>query len=350
MSTDRSFFSRFAIALVVMHFLAACAGSGLQSVSSVALRPSPLPLSGSIVLKPPVLSFNDTGLSVSDGVTRNGLWEVESADLGWEFSLDRGISWTRGTGSFFEVKNDGAKVIWVRARDDAGNTSEIVRVNCVLDTIAPSEFLISHQRNGVTNTLNFSGIEPDAHWEYALDPQGTWMPGKGTGLAIFGNGLNRVWLRQVDLAGNTSAPQALDLNHPSMAFIGASNNPLQPSVLAQGQQTLLIHGVVAHGDADFVRWDIAKDQRLLSLKWVHHDPKTATAFYALQPSGVFDAGSDGSRMLVHGRAGASNLGRNVLANLPKSKLGEGPMTLMLKQSATEPTSYMIEVILTSADD
>jgi hypothetical protein len=55
-------------------------------------------------------------------------------------------------------------------------------------------------------------------------------------------------------------------------------------------------------------------------------------------------------MLVHGRAGASNLGRNVLANLPKSKLGGGPLTLMIEQSGTEPTSYMIEVILTSADD
>ncbi len=82
MSTDRSFFSRFAIALGVMHFLAACTDSGLQAVSSVALSPSLFPLSGSIVLKPPVLSFNDTGLSVNDGVTRNGLWEVESADLG----------------------------------------------------------------------------------------------------------------------------------------------------------------------------------------------------------------------------------------------------------------------------
>jgi len=32
---------------------------------------------------------------------------------------------------------DGAKIIWVRTRDNDGNTSELVRVNCVLDTMAP---------------------------------------------------------------------------------------------------------------------------------------------------------------------------------------------------------------------
>lgn len=345
----RFIFQRFAMALGVIGLLAACAGSGFQAASLGSLPAKPTRKMGAVILKAPVLSFNDTGLSVSDGVTRNGLWAVDSADIGWEFSLDRGATWTRGTGSSFEVKEDGAKVIWVRARDDAGNTSEIVRVNCVLDTLAPAAFLISHQRNGVTNTLSFSGIEPEARWEYAPEPQGTWWPGSGTGLFIFGNGLTRLWLRQVDVAGNASAPQAFDLNNPEVALIEASNDPLQPSVLAQGLQTLLIHGVVSDGDSDFVRWDVAKGQQLLSLKWVHLVANHATAFYGLQHSNVFNAGTEASRMLAHGRIDASDLGRNVLANLSPSKLGAGPNTLMIGQSAPEPTSYMIEVMLSPAN-
>lgn len=345
MSFERSIFSRFAMALVVMHFLAACAGSGLRAVSSVALSPSPLPLSGSIVLTPPVLSFSDTGLSVSDGVTRNGLWEVESADMGWEFSLDRGTSWTRGTSSFFEVKDDGAKVIWVRARDDAGNTSEIVRVNCFLDTHAPESISISHQLNGVTKTLKFSNLEPGGRWEYALGPHGEWTPGKGAGIAIFGNDLDRVWLRQVDLAGNVSAPQSFELKDLQTPQFEASNDPLLPTVLAQGLQTFLVHGVVSKGDSDFVRWDIPKGQQLLSVKWTHLPTQNSSAFYALQADKVFDTGSNLSRTLLAGPLDSSNLKRNLISHLPPSKLGEGPMTLMVQQNDPKATNYLLEIIL-----
>lgn len=89
------------------------------------------PVAGVITLNPPVLSFNDTGLNVTDGVTQNGLWAVESTGFDWEFSMGQGLTWTRGWCDSFEVNGDGAKMIWVRARDDAGNTSEIVCVNCV---------------------------------------------------------------------------------------------------------------------------------------------------------------------------------------------------------------------------
>ena len=126
--------------LAAAYFLVACGGSGAG------------PNASAVVLKAPVLSFNDTGLNVTDGVTSNGRWGVESQGIDWEFSLDQGATWTRGTGSSFEVKGDGAKMIWVRARDDAGNTSEIVRVNCVLDTMAPAAVAIAGQTEGVTNT------------------------------------------------------------------------------------------------------------------------------------------------------------------------------------------------------
>ena len=338
MFTPIPFLKRSFALLSVAIFSVACGGSGAGT-----------PLAGAVVLRPPVLSFNDTGLNVTDGVTSNGLWDVESAGIDWEFSLDQGITWTRGSGTSFEVQGEGAKMIWVRARDDAGNTSEIVRVNCVLDTTPPAAVAISGQPEGVTHTLKLSGIEPGARWEYSLDEQSSWSEGKGSALGALGNGLKRIWLRQVDMAGNHSSAQGFDLQDPSVVSHEASGNPLQPSVLAPGLQTYLIHGVVVKDDADYVSWNIPKGQQLVSVKLVQYVSEDAIAFYALQPKEVFDAGFDTNLMLVWGHMGPSDLGRNVLANVSKTQLGEGPMTLWFQQTGTKPTRYAIEVILSPAD-
>ena len=330
-------------------FLMACGGSGTGSATLTEPASQTPPIAGAVILRPPVLSFNDTGLSITDGVTSNGRWAVESAGIDWEFSLDQGSSWTRGSGASFAVTGDGAKVIWVRARDDAGNTSEIVRVNCVLDTTAPAILGVAGQTEGVTNSLRLSGIEPGARWEYSLDEQRSWAPGQCSALGILGNNLGRIWLRQMDLAGNTSSAQAFDLQSPNLVAHEASGDPMRPSVLTPGLQTYLIHGVVVRGDADYVTWDIPKGQRLLSVKLVQYESDDAIAFYALQRNTVFDAGIDVSRMLVYGHMGPPDLGRNVLANVPKSQLGEGAMTLWFQQTGPLPTRYVIEVLLGPAD-
>jgi hypothetical protein len=339
--------SSFAV-LAVAFLLVACGGSGGGSGATTD-PDGQRPATGSVVLKAPVLTFNDTGLDVTDGVTSNGRWGVESQGVDWEFSLDQGASWMRGSGGSFEVKGDGAKMIWVRARDNMGNTSEIVRVNCVLDTTPPAAVAISGQSEGVTNTFKLSGIEPGARWEYSLDEQSSWSEGKGSALGALGNHLSRVWLRQVDMAGNASRSQGFDLQSPSVQSHEASGDPLQPSTLASGLQTYLIHGLVVRGDADYVSWDIPKGQQLMSVKLVQYVSEDAIAFYALQPSKVFDAGTNVSRMLVYGHMGPSDLSRNVLADVPKSKLGEGPMTLWFQQTGPLPTRYAIEVILSPAN-
>jgi len=301
-----------------------------------------------VVISPPTLSFNDTGLSVTDGITRNGVWDVES-DMAWEFSFDQGATWMRGTGSSLEVTADGAKIIWVRARDDVGNTSEIVRVNCVLDTMPPAAVVLAGQSEGVTNNLRLSGVEPGARWEYSLDEQRSWSAGKGLGLGILGNHLRTVWLRQVDMAGNVSVAQGFDLQNPSMLAHEASGDPLQPSILAVGFQTYVIHGAVVSGDADYVRWDIPKGQQLMSVKLVQYVSEDAVAFYALQRNKLFDAGYDVSRMLEYGHMRPSEVSRNVLASVPKSQLGEGAITLWFQQTGLLPTQYAIEVVLVPAD-
>lgn len=334
--------------LAIAIFLSACGGTGLQAAGSDATNTASPPVAAAVVLRPPVLSFKDTGLSVTDGITGNGIWDV-SSDINWEFSLDQGATWTRGTGSSFEVTGDGAKIIWVRSWDDAGNKSEIVRVNCVLDTTAPTALNVAGQTEGATNSLRLSGIEPGARWEYSLDEQRSWVPGQCSALGILGNNLSRIWLRQMDLAGNTSGAQSFDLQSPNLVSHEASGDPMRPSVLTPGLQTYLIHGAVVRGDADYVTWDIPKGQRLLSVKLMQYVSDDAIAFYALQRNHVFDAGIDVSRMLVYGHVGPPDLGRNVLANVPKSQLGEGAMTLWFQQTGPMPTRYAIEVRLGPAD-
>lgn len=338
--------SRFATSIALAFFLGACGGSGPGTDAMVETNTlSPTLVSGSVTLSAPVLTFTDTGLSVTDGITRIGMWRVDAPSLDWEFSLDQGATWTRGVGSNFEVKGDGAKMIWVRTRDNSGNTSEIVKVNCILDTMPPAALTITPQIEGVTNTLKLSGIETGARWEYALDHKGPWSPGTGIGLGTVGNMLASVWLRQVDVAGNPSEAQVFDLRNQNMLAHEASGIPLQPSVLTQGFQTYLIHGVVVRGDADYVRWDIPKGQQLVSVKLSQYVSEDAISFYALQASRVFDAGVDTSRMLVYGHIGPGDLGRNILANVPKSQLGEGFMTLWFQQTGTQSTQYAIEVVL-----
>lgn len=263
-----------------------------------------------------------------------------------------GGTWSRGVGSTFEVQGDGAKIIGGLPTYEAGNTSEIIRVNCVLDTTPPASVGAQARKESVTNTLQPSGMEPGARWKYALDPQGAWMPGRcaslGT-LGTLGHGISTVWLRQVDRAGNAPSPQAFDLIKPDRLSHDVSGNLLQPSVLAQGLQTVLIHEGVVRGDADCGRWDIPEGHLLLSVKLVQSVSEDAIALYALQRKQVFDAGIDVSRMLVYGHMEPSDLGRNVLANRPKTQSGEGDMTLWLQQTGPLPTQYALRVVLKPAN-
>jgi hypothetical protein len=185
-----------------------------------------------IKLNPPVLSFTETGVSVSDGYTNNGLWTVSNDGLGWEYSIDMGNSWIRGVGASFEVKGDGPKTIWVRSVDVAGNRSDFVMVNCVLDTMAPQAVSVAAQSAGVTRILQIEGLETGSRWEYSLDDQATWWAGSGKSLGLLGNDLSKLWIRQWDIAGNASAPKLVDIAQIGSSLAHeASNDPLQPSLL-----------------------------------------------------------------------------------------------------------------------
>jgi hypothetical protein len=310
----------------------------------------PLPSPSPKVLAKPVLSFTDTGLSVTDGVTQIGAWQVSSLE-GWEYSFDMGNTWIRGLGDSFEVLGDGAKTIWVRARDDLGNTSEIVVVSCVLDTMPPASVQAEIQTQDLTRLVRVTGLEPQSRWEYSVDDQRTWLPGTGDRLAILGNALPVLWLRQVDLAGNRSPLERVNLlGDGGSPGNEASGQPMQPSLLSlQQANTVLLHGVVVRGDADYIRWDIPVGQRLQSMRLIHYVSTDPIAFFALQRAPVFDAGFDVSRMLVYGHMGPADLNRNVLQDVSPGDLAVGPMTLWFQQTGPEATEYAIELVFQPVD-
>ena len=338
--------ARLILSATLAMCLAACGGGGGggDAVTQTQATMPPTPGSGSKFIPKPLLTFSDTGLSVTDGVTSRGRWDV-SSPFPWEFSFDMGATWSRGQDKSFNVEGDGAKLIWVRSYDDMGNTSEIAVVNCVLDTMPPASVQAVVMTQDLTRLVRISGVEAQGQWEYSLDDARTWLTGTGDRLAIMGNALTGLWLRQTDLAGNKSPMERVSLEPNSATWHEASGNPLQPSVVSlQQARTVVLHGSVVRGDADYIRWDIPIGQSLKTVRLVHYVSPDPIAFYALQRAPVFDAGIDVTRMLVYGHMGPQDLNRNVLQNLAPAQLTAGPMTLWFQQTGPQPTEYAIELV------
>jgi hypothetical protein len=315
--------------------------SAVPGAPSAAVRPA-------VRIPPPSLSFDDTGVSVSDGLTSNGKWWVGDLPdgLGWEYSLDMGRTWIRGGGGGFEVTGDGSKTIWVRAFDAQGNTSEIVMTSCTLDTTAPAAPQLGALAGAVLPAIRIAGLEPMATWEYSVDEQRSWIPGRGDTIAFAGNTIRRVWWRQADAAGNRSQAALAVLDEPDAAgWIEASGAPLAPTALPRWEGTLLLHGEIWRPDTDFVRFDVPAGQRLRALRLVHYASPDPIAFYALQRGPVFDAGTDVQRMIAWKHLGPADRLANLLAQVDAGALGPGPLVLWVNQTGGERTDYAIEIEL-----
>jgi len=326
-------------------WLQACGGGGGGGSTVASPMVSP-PASSAPALAPPTLRFTDTGLSVSDGVTRTGLWSVgTSGGLGWEFSMDLGKTWTRGDGGGFEVKGDGQKTIWVRSRDDMGNLSEIVVVECVLDTMAPAALSTMPVEQTDLTRFQLQGLEAQSAWEYSVNDGQSWTRGNGQTVSVIGNAFPRLRVRQIDLAGNPSEPLDIRLD-TGKGWVEASTNALVPNALGLLDHALLIHGDIVRGDADFVRIDVAPGFRLKSVVLTHYASADAIAFYAIQRKDVFDAGTDVSKMMSYGHFGPGDLGRNLIESVPAALIGAGPMTVWINQTGTISTRYVLQVDVT----
>ena len=157
---------------------------------------------------PPAIALQaDTGISNSDGITRNGTLTVSGLESGaaFQYSTDGGTTWTS---TFAAV--EGSNVVEARQIDPAGNISApTAPISFTLDTTAPDTpgiALTSDTGSSATDSvtsdgeLTLSGVEAGAVVQYSLDGGSNWVanfvPVEGT---------NSVSNRQIDVAGNTSA-------------------------------------------------------------------------------------------------------------------------------------------------
>ncbi|WP_175805518.1 Ig-like domain-containing protein [Burkholderia ambifaria] len=189
----------------------------------------------------------DSGSSSTDHVTNVGTLNVTAVETGAavQYSVDNGGHWST---SFSAV--EGVNNVQVRQVDVAGNASAATSFSFTLDTSAgaPGVALTtdsgSNAADHVTNvgTLNLSGIETGATVQYSVDNGGHWS----TSFSAV-EGLNNVQVRQIDVAGNTSAPTSFSFTldtsaaAPSVALTSDSGGSSTDHVTNVG--TLNVTGI-----------------------------------------------------------------------------------------------------------
>ena len=170
---------------------------------------------------PSLALTSDTGVSATDGITNDGTINVTGLEAGasWQYSTNSGSDWISATGSSFAIASDtyNAGSILVRQSDIAGNTSAIGQLGgiTIIDSTAvtPSLALANDTgvsaTDGITNdgTINVTGLEAGASWQYSINSGSNWIGGTGSSfaLAVGSYAAGTILVRQSDIAGNTSA-------------------------------------------------------------------------------------------------------------------------------------------------
>jgi hypothetical protein len=213
---------------------------------------------------------SDTGASSTDKITSNGTVNVSGLEAGatWQYSVNGG-SWTNGSGTSLALSGDGTKSVTVRQIDAAGNISAAsAALDFTLDTTAPtapaaptlatdSGFRASDKitKNG---TVNLSGLDAGATWQYSLNGGTTWTNGSGTSVTLTGDGTKSVTVRQIDAAGNASAASAaldftLDTTAPTApAALLANDNGSSATDKITNDGTYNVIGL----EADAPYWEV----------------------------------------------------------------------------------------------
>ncbi|MFC7050150.1 beta strand repeat-containing protein [Emcibacter nanhaiensis] len=204
---------------------------------------------------------NDTGSSGSDLVTNDGQVDVTGLESGasWDYSTDGGTTWNIGSGTSFTLAEgvyaDGD--IKVRQTDVAGNLGAagalsgavtIDTTNPAAPTAAFATDAGSSNSDLVTNegTVNVTGLEAGASWEYTIDGGTTWNAGTGTSFTLsegtYANG--DVQVRQTDVSGNLGAAANLGAATVDMTNPGALSLALNTDTGTPGD------GITSNGQID----------------------------------------------------------------------------------------------------
>ena len=171
----------------------------------------------------PLLHQGDGVLTNKPGFTLDGVEtdaKVEFANV--KMSSD-GKDFVAGEWAPHVMIQDGVNDFYVRQLDAAGNQSDARLVTFTFDRTAPQAPLIALGQDtgadtgdGLTNVgdIAISGLDEDtgSAWQYSTDAGASWsarVANDGSGaatLTLKGDGIVNVRVRQVDAAGNTSAP------------------------------------------------------------------------------------------------------------------------------------------------
>jgi hypothetical protein len=196
----------------------------------------------------PTLDFlEDSGVSQTDRITNVRALVVGGLedDAYWQFSIDRGKTWTTDGGLGFTVPDGSYSKGDVRVRqvDLAGNrsTGNIGFAPFVVDTTSPvAPNLALGSTSGV---VDVSLLEDGATWEFSVDSGSTWLEGSGTSFVVEPGtyGVGQVQARQSDVAGNqgpaNTSFQGFSVGTPPssqplpQARISASALPVEGDVL-----------------------------------------------------------------------------------------------------------------------
>ena len=194
---------------------------------------------------------SDTGVLGNDRITNNASVAVGGRTLAnalqWALADDPNlIVWnTVNNSSVFTPTLTGTHTYLVRQVDVAGNFSANATLAFTLDTLAPEVMTLSLDNASVENGLNvvrlsanatvtvagFTAAEAD-HWEYRLGSNGTWQTGSGSSFSFASaanNAALQLAVRQVDVAGNASAPATV-----TVAWVSSTPTPTPSFVTDTG--------------------------------------------------------------------------------------------------------------------
>ncbi len=194
-----------------------------------------------VVATPTLGLSSDSGSISNDGISSIGTVTVGALEAGgtWQYSSDGGSTWATGSGSSFSLgaASYAANRVQVKQTDVAGNVStpgsHANALQIDQGALAPSLALAndsgSSSSDGVSmvGTVNVSGLEAGATWQYSINSGSAWSSGVGISfsLAAGSYAADVVQVKQRDLAGNDSPvgkASALNIDQTQPAILTPS--------------------------------------------------------------------------------------------------------------------------------
>ncbi|MCT6924174.1 S-layer homology domain-containing protein [Metasolibacillus sp.] len=133
------------------------------------------------------------------------------------------------------LQEDGARTVYVRFRDGAGNISSAVNATIKLDTEAPTGSFTINGGDELTKdrnvTLSFAGVSADTEAMQVSNEAATWSSAWANIASTYnwnltvGNGMKTVYVRFRDKAGNISAAISATIEFTAMPSTGGNINP-----------------------------------------------------------------------------------------------------------------------------